>query len=361
MRSRLLLFCALLTFATGAFAKDVFLSIGGTVNNFHTDARIFNPSGTKDITIQAYFLPAGLGNNSGVTPVSITIPKRSMKVYDDVVTAIFNASGIGAIRLTSDDDFVATSRIYAVTASGTLGQFVQGLDATSALKAGVLLQGKSTSGFRTNIGAANPNNATANVTWRLYDKNNALIGTPKVEAMAPFAVLGPANFSGYLGAGSADLTDAWVSFTSDQPIFAYFSVIDNLTTDPTYIPAAADSGSSSNTTNPAPKTFNVAERSFAISITPAPVDLQPGDAVTFNISGQDTTHGFELISPTGNVLIDTIVSPGAAAQVKKVTLTQKGTYLYTCTISTCGEGHGNMVGTFDVGDGSGGPGDPGYN
>src|SRR6266446_9597 len=132
MRLRfLLLISALSLFATNAFAKDVFLSIAGTVSNFHTDARIFNPSGTKDITVQAYFLPVGLGNNSGAQPVAINIPKRSMKVLDDVVTAVFSTSGIGAIRLSCDDDFVATSRIYAVVSSATLGQFVQGLDVST--------------------------------------------------------------------------------------------------------------------------------------------------------------------------------------------------------------------------------------
>src|SRR5260370_10497448 len=92
MRLRfLLLISDLSLFATNACAKDVFLSIAGTVSNFHTDARIFNPSGTKDITVQAYFLPVGTGitnNNSGVQPMAVTVPKRSMKVLDDVVTAV---------------------------------------------------------------------------------------------------------------------------------------------------------------------------------------------------------------------------------------------------------------------------------
>src|SRR5256885_2211204 len=153
MRLRpLLLLFTLFAFATPLFAKEVFLSIAGTVGNFHTDARIFNPSSTKDIVVKAYFLPVGLGNNSGAASVDVNVPKRSMKVLDDVVTAVFSATGIGGIRLTSDDDFVATSRIYAVTSGGTLGQFVQGLEASSAKKNGVLIQIKSSTAFRTNIG-----------------------------------------------------------------------------------------------------------------------------------------------------------------------------------------------------------------
>src|SRR5258708_11313583 len=153
-----LLILVLSAFATNVFAKEVFLSIAGTVSNFHTDARIFNPASPKDIVVKAYFLPAGVGtNNSGVTSVDVNVPKRSMKVLDDVVTAVFSAPGVGGIRLTCDDDFVATSRIFAATATGTLGQFVQGLDLTTALKNGLLIQIKSNASFRTNIGAANPN------------------------------------------------------------------------------------------------------------------------------------------------------------------------------------------------------------
>jgi plastocyanin len=87
-------------------------------------------------------------------------------------------SAISAIRLKSDDDFVATQRIYAVAANGSLGQFVGGVDATSAKTKGVIIQLAAGSSFRTNVGAANPNATAATVTWHLYDKNNAVVGAP---------------------------------------------------------------------------------------------------------------------------------------------------------------------------------------
>ena len=58
---------------------------------------------------------------------------------------------------------------------------------TNAKKQGVLIQLKSNgvSGqigtYRTNVGVVNPNSVTANVTWRLYDKNNALVGNAKTS------------------------------------------------------------------------------------------------------------------------------------------------------------------------------------
>src|ERR1700730_7047251 len=95
MRFRSLLFVCAVAFATCAFAKDAYLSIGGSVGVFRTDMRIFNPSSSKDITVQAYLLPTNASDNSGVQPVSITVPKRQMLVYNDVVSSLFHASGLG--------------------------------------------------------------------------------------------------------------------------------------------------------------------------------------------------------------------------------------------------------------------------
>src|SRR5438477_5014132 len=171
MRLRLIAICAIAVFTTSAFAKDVFLSIGGSIGTFHTDTRIFNPSPTKDIQIQAYLLPVGNVDNSGVQPKTITVPKRSMLVYDDVVSSLFNSSGLGGIRLNSGDDFIATQRVYATAADGsTNGQFVAGIDESVASKNGAIVQMKSNGSkgqartFRTNIGVVNPNVQTANVT-----------------------------------------------------------------------------------------------------------------------------------------------------------------------------------------------------
>jgi hypothetical protein len=358
MRSRLLFFFALMSFATAGFSKDVYLSIAGTVNNFHTDARIFNPSATKEITVTATFYPND--NNTAPPPsVDLKVGKRAQKVYDDAVTSIFGASGLGAIKLHSDDDFVATSRIYAIVSNGTLGQFCPGLDAAAALKNGVLIQAKSTgSPYRTNIGAANPSATAANVTWRLYDKDNNLIGAAKTDTIQPNKGL-LTNITGYFGTGGTDLTDAWISFTSDQPIFAYISVLDNGTTDPTFITASPDTGAGA--ASGTKKVFSVTTHNFAIDINPTPSDLAIGDVVEFDIVGRDTIHGFEVLGPDGVLYVpDTHIEPNKAPIIRTFTVVKEGTYLYTCTITTCGTGHGDMAGTFDVGAGSDKPPRPGY-
>src|SRR5712691_8510769 len=195
MRVHCLALLCLLTFASSAFAKDEWVTIAGTVGNFRTDVRVLNPSFDKDISVTATFLPVGNSDNSGKTGVPFTIPKRQMKILDDVVGTLFGTTGIGAIRFSCADDFEVTSRIYATVAAGTLGQFSPGLIPGAANAKGALLQLKSSTAFRTNVGAVNPNAAAASVTWRLYDKNNAVVATGTPIAMPPFAVIGPTNIA----------------------------------------------------------------------------------------------------------------------------------------------------------------------
>jgi plastocyanin len=356
MRLRLFALSALLLIATAVSAKEVWLSIGGTTagGTFRTDARIFNPSTTKDIQITAYYLPVGNVDNSAVQPLApITVLKRQQVIYNDVVSSLFHAGGLGAIRLKSDDDFVATQRIYAVATAGTLGQFVAGVDASSAKAKGVIIQLASGGSFHTNVGAANPNSNAANVTFHLYDKNNAIVGTAKTIVMPPYGVIGPTGLLGYADAvpGNADLTDSWLSYSSDQPIVAYGSVIDNGTTDPTYIPAAEDTGVTIVTPPITGNAFNVTTRSSSIAISPVigQGTLKPGDTVTFSFSGHDTTHGFRLVDPDGIIVLDVTVPPDAAVFQRTVTLSGEGTYQYYCTITTCSPGHLSMQGTFPVG------------
>lgn len=362
---RLAVILVTLVFSTSLFAKDVYLSVTGKANGFFTDARIFNPSFDKDITLQARYLPAGNVNNSAVAPVALTISKRSMKVYDDVVQSMFGGGAqLGAIRLTSDDDFVASQRIYQDARSGpqkgTLGQFVPGLEPSAAKTKGVLLQLKagaaSLGNFRTNWGGANPNNVAAVVTMKLYDKNDSVVGTEEVT-FQPFGVLGPASIVGTFDNTNADLTDAWISFTSDQPVFLYCSVVDNGSVDPTFVAAADDSG----TPPPPPpppqiKTITVHAMDGDFSVSGAN-GLELNDEVKFVVTGEGGIHGFQLFSPNGQSLF-TLDPLGSNPSERTITLTVEGSYQYVCTRPICSSGHTDMFGSFNVGPDVGpGPGD----
>src|SRR5438046_9281965 len=107
---RFVVLLAVVALATPLFAEDVFLSIGGSVGAFHTDMRIFNPSYTKDIQVTAYLLAIGNADNTAATTKVITVPKRQMLVYNDVLQAIFTVGGLGRLGLKSNDDSRSTQR-----------------------------------------------------------------------------------------------------------------------------------------------------------------------------------------------------------------------------------------------------------
>ncbi|MCM2316436.1 MAG: hypothetical protein NDJ92_14905, partial [Thermoanaerobaculia bacterium] len=281
--SSLLIAAAILVSGT-ARASEVYLSVAGSVGAFRTDARIFNPSFTTDIVVNASFLPAGNVSNAGVTPRAITIPKRAMVTYDDVVASLFGTSGLGAIRLVSDGNFIATQRIYAVATDGTLGQFVPGLDVSAAKKKSVIIQLKSngTAGvkgtFRSNVGFVNPNATAANVTLTLYDKTNAIAGQAATLKIEPLGVVAPASIANYFNNPARDLSDAWLSVRADVAIFSYGSVVDNGTTDPTFVPASEDTGEAPTTTPPGNKTVLVGPD---FKFEPATLTITAGDTVTW--------------------------------------------------------------------------------
>lgn len=346
MRARAALFLGVFLFATQLFAIDRWILISGTVSNFHTDARLFNPAFGKDIQVAATFFAT---DGSGPLTATVTVPKRQMKVMDDVTTQLFNTTKLGAILFTSNDEFEVTSRIYALVPAGTLGQFGPGTPPSLAKTKGALLQLKSTgSSFRTNIGVVNPNNTTANVTWTLYDRNSAVVSS-KTIAFGPLTALSPTNVAGgfFFDPKTADLSDAWVSFSSDQPILAYASVIDNGTTDQTFIPAVDDKGVPP--AAPATKSFDVMMSNFQITVTPDPITLKVGDQAVFRIRNLQGTHGFQLVSPSGSVVVPP-TSPIAGGQAVDRTFTvgSQGTYTYFCTNSACGTGHSEMIGDFIV-------------
>ena len=286
VRSRLCLsliaIAVLGTFA--ARADEVYLSVAGSVGVFRTDARIFNPSFTTDIVVNASFLPAGNVSNAGVTPKAITIPKRAMVVYDDVVASLFGATGLGAIRLVSTGDFIATQRIYAVANDGTLGQFVPGLDITAARHKNVILQLKSNGAagmkgtYRTNVGFVNPNATAANVTLTLYDKSNAVAGQAVALRIEPFGVVAPGSIATYFNNPTQDLSDAWLSVRADVAVFSYGSVVDNGTTDPTFVPAFEDTGEAPPAPPPGEMTVLVGPD---FKFEPQSLSITQGDTVTW--------------------------------------------------------------------------------
>jgi heme/copper-type cytochrome/quinol oxidase subunit 2 len=122
-------------------------------------------------------------------------------------------------------------------------------------------------------------------------------------------------------------------------------VIDNGTTDPTYVPFAEDSDPDSSASG---KVFNFTASSFRFDVTPA-LAINPDDKVTFRITNTaDIPHGFTVVGPDNQTVIGPLdVQPGQTVE-KSFTATE-GLYTFGCSHVTCGVGHSTMTGSFQVG------------
>lgn len=332
MRLRVTVFFAFVAvlIAASAVAGDVYLAIGGSVGTFKTDTRIFNPSFTDDLTVTATFTPAGNPPAGAAIVKTITVPHRAMLSYDDVVASLFQTTGLGATKLSSSGSFYATQRIYAVTAQGTLGQFVIGQPLSGAKTRGVLMQLRSTgvSGtpgtFRSNVGFLNPNAAAATVTMHLYDKSNAIVGSPFALVLQPNAVVASTNITTFFNVPAADLSDAWVGFDSTAPIFVYGSVIDNGTSDPTFVPPFDDVAAP--VVQPPPPSSLTVVVGPGLSFTPSQLTIKTGDTVVWQFK---STHTSTSDSRTGDEVWDSgIMSSGSFSHE----FATAGTYPYYCTL-----------------------------
>ena len=253
MRSGLVGVLCIFLAAPFAAAKEQIVPISAVANGanntlFRTDARIFNPSGTRDIVVEAQFLPIN-GDGANAPVRVITVPKRQMLVFDNAVSSLFSASGLGAMRFRSDDDFYVTSRTYTDSpnpvAPGTFGQFIPALEENQARARGVLLHlsGSSnlTLGFRSNAGIMNPNLAAASVTFRLFSTSGTLIKESSPVTVPPRSVI-QNGLAALLGLNPLDFDNGYVTYESTLPVIGYASVVDNRSSDQIFVASVEDSG-----------------------------------------------------------------------------------------------------------------------
>ena len=218
----------------------------GQTATFVTDARVFNPSPNLAVAALLEYFPAGGANTSAASSTVVDISPRGTATLDDVTgSSHLNSSGTtGAIRVTSNFPLVVTSRIFAdfrPTDGGTLGQFVPGFARSAALLRGAIPQVSHTTGVptgsRTNIGFFNPNNVAVDVRLELRDTAGGVLGVTNLS-LPPLSQQQNA-LNGYFG-GITSQPNGTVTFLASAPIFGYASIVDNRTSDQTYVFAQQD-------------------------------------------------------------------------------------------------------------------------
>lgn len=228
--------------ASGEGVRTAYLPVVGKVTganntNFVTDLRIVNHgSATANVTLD-YF-------GASAATASVTVAPGEQKVLDDVVGATLHATGLGGLRITSDQNVTVTSRVIndlRSTSLGTTGFSVTAAtldDATTSGTISFLSQASladigAGAGFRTNIGWFNPSSSPATITFiARRTSDGAVLGSNNITVAAN-GMAQQGAFTLLSNVAEADRVQAnfYVTWTSSAPLFVYGSVVDNKTGD----------------------------------------------------------------------------------------------------------------------------------
>lgn len=220
-------------------SRTVYLPVVGKVTganntNFVTDLRIINSgSGTANVTLD-YFGSSAAGQTTPSATKTITVAPGEQKVLNDVIGATLATSGLGALRVTSDQNVIVSSRVINDLRSTNLGTAGFATDAREkADNAGAIAFLSSNNDFRTNMGYFNPNSSAVTATFVAHRTNDGSVLGSNTITIPGFAMVQQPVFSLISSVASADQTqnDYYVTWSSNAPLFVYGAVTDNKTGD----------------------------------------------------------------------------------------------------------------------------------
>jgi PKD repeat protein len=206
---------------------------------WRTDLAVVN-HGASGASLTLTFVPV----EGAPATRTATLGAGATREWKDVLVSLFDVAAAanvsGALRIASDVPLCVASRTFNQDASGTFGGFLPAVTAGEALgpgKTGVLPQLTRNGLFRTNVGVANLGTAHVSATIRLYSESGAVVGAPIPVTVPPGGLHQVVDPFGVAGAGDRDVAFATVEVTTPGGLaWAYASVIDNRTGDPTIVP-----------------------------------------------------------------------------------------------------------------------------
>jgi hypothetical protein len=208
---------------------------------WRTDVAVVNAS-EGEIGLDVRFVPAGGGEPMTRTERVAT----GTRAFTDILVSLFGldaaSSASGALHFRSDGPLVVSSRTFNVAEQGTFGAHLAGIERSRALtpdRPGVLPQLKRSGTTRTNVGLANPGATPVDVEIRLRAADGGDLGTGKLVTVPAGGLVQENDVFAACGAGDAPIAWARIEVkTAGGEVFAYASVIDNRTGDPTIVPVS---------------------------------------------------------------------------------------------------------------------------
>ncbi len=215
---------------------------GGAGTQWRTNIAAVNRNGASPATVTLTYRPYAEGAAGFVRQASL--PPAGTLEWQDILVSLFGiastAKDKGTVEITSDVPLFLTSRTYNQAATGTFGQYYPSLHAAQALtsgQVGIIPHLKKTPQFRSNLGVLNLGDTACSVIVKLFKADGAQTGAAKTQTVAAGRYWQQDDIFGATGAGSQTLAYATVAVeTAGGKVWAYGSVVDNATGDPTTIP-----------------------------------------------------------------------------------------------------------------------------
>ncbi|RLE22906.1 MAG: hypothetical protein DRJ65_12950 [Acidobacteria bacterium] len=175
---------------------------------------------------------------------SHTLQNGDIVEWVDVATSLFGvgSSSSGSVEVQSTRPVIVTARTYNEGADGTFGQYLPGVDDGNDLahgEMGILAQVKKTSSFRTNIGFVNLGQSSVTVRTKMYSNTGSQLGNTVTTNISGNQWKQENDVFQKAGVSFCEVGYATVEVTTyGGSVWAYASVVDNGTGDPTTIPVS---------------------------------------------------------------------------------------------------------------------------
>lgn len=207
---------------------------------FRTDVQIENP-GDAPASATLAFQPR---DGSSPAAIALDLAPRETRNVSDAVLGLFGFSdSLGALRLDWSGGPVSglrmTSRTYTQEGDGTLGQAAASFASSDDALASRYVTGLvSNELFRTNLGAVNDSSEFESFQVVLRASDGAVVGESTVLGLGPGRQTQVAIGDLFPGAAGEGLTAEIRPVAGSSAPYAYAAVVDNLSGDPTFYPAA---------------------------------------------------------------------------------------------------------------------------
>jgi hypothetical protein len=211
-------------------------------SQWRTDLGLLN-AGTVDANIDLRFYGPLSLTGGGAVSGTVAVPPGSQSILTDVVGQL-GASGQGSLEIVSDQPVKVTSRTYnqvapdaSCYAGGTQGEDEPAVMTTDGLTVGqsAYLAGLvENASYRSNIGLVCTGSA-ATVLVELFDGSGGKLGDYTVTLPLGQWAQRTQPFKTVAGQVAMDRGYARVTVQSGSGVFAFASVVDNITNDPTAV------------------------------------------------------------------------------------------------------------------------------